>query len=138
MLKLKRFLNHSEIGTFGELYKADELLCKTVEAPWLDNRPFKSCIPAGLYSLVKRNDNVYMHNLALNVDGYNSHSTALPMRYACTWHVANLAKDLKGCIAPGRSLQILDNQLAVKYSAAAWQDIHAELLAADYLVIEWI
>ena len=47
---LTRFTS-TDHGTFGKLYVGDKTFF-TVEKPWLNNTPFKSCIPSGEYKLI--------------------------------------------------------------------------------------
>lgn len=44
---LERFA-YSPFGTFGKLIYGDKTFL-TVERPWLGNKPYKSCIPEGVY-----------------------------------------------------------------------------------------
>jgi hypothetical protein len=94
-------------GTFGALCFGASVV-HSVELPWRDNRPQRSCIPPGAYrcQLVKspRFGRVY---------GVQ----AVPGRSAVLIHSANLAGDidlgyttqLHGCIAPAMRLGALRN-----------------------------
>lgn len=86
---------HSK-GTNGKLYYNGQLVCHTIELPWLHNRMNVSCIPEGIYQLVKRNTAKRGDHLALvNVSG----------RSGILIHPANNAlKELRGCIAPVTTL----------------------------------
>lgn len=93
-LELKRAY-HSE-GTNGKLYHEEQLVCHTIELPWLQNRRNVSCIPEGSYSLSKRNTKTRGDHLIVN---------DVPDRSGILLHPANDAlKELKGCIAPVTSL----------------------------------
>lgn len=98
----------SDQGTFGLLRFGPEVV-RTVELPWRDNRPQRSCIPKGMYScsLVKspKFGRVYgVHNV--------------PGRSNVLIHSANLAGDvdmgwdtqLHGCIAPVTRLGAMRNK----------------------------
>lgn len=55
MLRL-RLIRYSQslIGTHGILsYDSGAPLCHTLELPWRNNRPMESCIPVGVYDVVK-------------------------------------------------------------------------------------
>lgn len=79
-------------GVNGELYLRGELLCYTIELPWLKNKRNCSCIPEGRYFLKKRWSP--KHKWHLEVTGVKNRSLILI-------HPANDArKELRGCIAP--------------------------------------
>lgn len=102
-------------GTFGVLQFGGRVL-HTVELPWRDNRPQRSCIPVGAYrcALVKspRFGRVY---------GVQ----AVPGRSNVLIHSANLAGDvdmgyttqLHGCIAPAMRLGAMRNSAGAMQSA---------------------
>lgn len=72
------------------------IVCYTIELPWLDNRHGVSCIPEGKYALVKRYSKKFGWHLLLQ--GVDNRSLIL-------MHPANDAKkELKGCIAPVSTL----------------------------------
>lgn len=79
-------------GTNGDLWCGGQLLCHTIELPWLANKRKISCIPEGVYVLKKRYDEKFgWHLWVSNVVG----------RQMILIHPANNAlKELKGCIAP--------------------------------------
>lgn len=82
---------HSE-GTNGLLKLNNELLCYTIELPWLNNLSRISCIPEGSYNLVKRYSAKFSNHLLLE---------NVPDRSLILIHPANNAlAELKGCIAP--------------------------------------
>jgi hypothetical protein len=79
-------------GVNGELYIDAALECYTIELPWLNNRPNRSCIPEGTYVLKERYSP--RHGRHLEVTGVKGRSFILI-------HSANNAlAELRGCIAP--------------------------------------
>ena len=40
--------------TLGSLYRNGEVICKVLELPWLDNKRAISCIPEGVYRVIKQ------------------------------------------------------------------------------------
>lgn len=89
---------------------------QTIERPWLDDMPDKSCIPVGKYSLVPTTVNhgplmglrtYALRNPALGVflddADASSYTGKLPVRKEIKIHPANCASELEGCIAPGLS-----------------------------------
>lgn len=84
----------------------------TMEQPWTPTdgcragKPFKSCIPTGLYELVDHESPRYgktkaLVNHSLGVYQYEHEREFDTDRYACLIHAANFVRDVQGCIAPG-------------------------------------
>jgi hypothetical protein len=79
-------------GVQGQLERNGELICYTIELPWLENQRRISCIPEGKYVLLKRFSLKY---------GWHFHLQTVPGRDYILIHPANDAKkELMGCIAP--------------------------------------
>jgi len=79
-------------GVNGLLRWGNEVICLTIELPWLGNRPRVSCIPEGRYPLRKR-----------YTPRFGSHFEVVGVtdRKYILFHSANDAdKELRGCIAP--------------------------------------
>lgn len=71
----------------------------TVERPWKNNEPEVSCIPTGLYRL--------RHGTFAAGGGYpDLEFVDVPGRKWIEIHRANKASQLKGCIAPGKGLNL--------------------------------
>lgn len=93
---------------------------ETIERPWIPvpNAPCGkkglSCIPVGIYTLEKHNSKTYPHSFALvNRDLWVYHFDGdVPVdrrgvaRTLVLIHASNLARELRGCIAPGRGRAI--------------------------------
>lgn len=85
-------------GTPGVLTFGTEV-CRTLELPWRDNKPQRSCIPTGTYSLLWLRSPKF---------GFCYHVLSVPGRANVLIHAANFAGDvelgwvsqLHGCIAP--------------------------------------
>lgn len=90
----------TEHGTLSRV-TIDETVLYGIEQPWRDNRPFYSCIPAGEYLLEPHTSPRFGPVWAF-VGGSVSHtcSNHLP-RYSCLIHIANYAREVKGCLAVG-------------------------------------
>ena len=87
---------HSDTSTIGKLYLNGEMMCDTLENPWLDNQRNISCIPAGQYNVRLRlaresATRDYLHLLVQEV----------PNRSYILFHIGNTAKDTQGCILVG-------------------------------------
>ncbi len=85
----------------------------TVERPWLDNKPFESCIPTGEYSLNWHESPKFDWCYEVeNVEG----------RTHILLHVANYPTDVVGCI--GLGLSLMGDRIAVGNSRAAMAAFH--------------
>jgi hypothetical protein len=127
-----------DLGTFGVLTLPSGTQLYSGELPWRGNKVGKSCIPAGTYNCTwtttaRHPDGVYE---VQDVKG----------RTAVQIHLGNWCgdadKDLKsnveGCILPGRAIDEIAGQKAVKGSADALKTLVAELEHLPFqLVIEW-
>lgn len=120
---LLRRLTTSDQGTLGLLQFGAEQV-RTLELPWRDNKPQRSCIPAGEYTCAIVNSPKFGR-----VYGVRN----VPNRSAVLIHPANLAGDvdlgfdtqLHGCIAPCERTGVMRNskgvlQLAGLVSRPAW------------------
>jgi len=88
--------------TLGELYINDKFKCKTLELPYLGNKPWVSCIPEGVYTctvLQSSNKFKYQHILINNV----------PRRTDIKIHKGNFKSDITGCILVGASFLDINN-----------------------------
>ena len=90
VIKLTRFAVMPE-GTLGRMNFPSGAQLYTIERPWIENRPFVSCIPAGVYQLEQ--------DLTGRVHG--PRLRAVPGRSQINIHPANKPHELQGCIAPG-------------------------------------
>lgn len=81
-------------GTNGLLTMGanSEPVCYTIELPWRNNEPNRSCIPEGTYVLKRRYSPKFRWHLEVK---------EVPGRSYILIHPANhAARELKGCIAP--------------------------------------
>lgn len=138
LLQLDRYGSLPGIGTFGELTVGD-ILFKTVEREWLDNKGFVSCVPNGLYSLSphhsqKKGDCFILENHQLNVYKFDT-----THRYAILIHIANFPNEVQGCIGIGKQLTYINGELGVTHSAASLQELQQILKDDEHqLQINWI
>lgn len=117
-------------GTNGKLYTNGSFQCYTIELPWEDNLPQRSCIPEGRYELKKRYSTRFgQHLLVENVKG----------RELILLHPANDAlKELRGCIAPvsiltGPGRGILSRNAFAKIISMVYRAAESETI---YLIIQ--
>lgn len=112
------------MGTFGTLTLEEDdpsgrpkviYTCFTVELPWEGNTPYKSCIPAGHYTLLP-----CYYNRG-EYDAYEVYD--VPGRTYIKMHIANCIADILGCIGVGEDLGFIKKQWAVTNSAATFYRI---------------
>ena len=94
MIEITRFALFGD-RTLGRL-KIDDLELWTIERPWLNNVPFKSCIPTGQYKVRRTNSPRFGPDIWQVQD--------VPDRTHILFHVANTSADVVGCIGCGISL----------------------------------
>lgn len=113
-LTITRFA-YTPMGVFGTYTLKSGIQYFTVERPWLNNQSGISCIPSGIYRCIPH---------FFNRGNYAAiEITGVPNRSAILIHIANKAIELNGCIAPGKSLGVLDNMWAVTFSGLAFNDL---------------
>jgi len=88
MLTIKR--DYQRNYTAGEMILPDGEMLFSLELPWLNNRPYVSCIPDGEYFFMRDTHGRHTYFRVLNVPG----------RSAIEFHPANNTSQLQGCIAP--------------------------------------
>jgi hypothetical protein len=115
-------------GTRGTWYDDDSSrLCYTIELPWLQNEPDKSCIPSGVYEFVKYLSPKHGFDVWLAQD--------VPGRSDIEIHPANLASELLGCIGTGDTLGDIDGRIAVLNSQVTFRMLMSKLPDSFYLTI---
>lgn len=138
--------SYSPTETQGILYIGDELFY-TIEKPWRNNVPYKSCIPEGVYEVepFKRPNGQSVYRLwGPDYDVYREESD-IPARktgrFLILIHQANFEREVVGCIAPGLSCGCLQDPAgqefknAVKFSRLAMDKIRS-ILGRDLHTLE--
>jgi len=90
---LKRAEVHDRAPTRGAIVINGETFC-TLERPWLNNKPFMSCIPPGEYE-------VRWHKSPSKGECWKLHG--VPNRSEILIHVGNSVDDTEGCILVGET-----------------------------------
>ncbi len=98
----------SPVGTRGNLTLNGELLCYTLERPWLENQNDVSDIPPGFYTVIKHNSPKFQDVWEV---------TNVPGREAILIHAGNTVQDTHGCILVG--LGIADGGISKSQAALA-------------------
>lgn len=113
-------LVHEEVQTRGRLYFFDGdkqvFDCVTMELPWKNNGKNISCIPVGIYTVVKHTSPKFGSCLKV---------LDVPGRSEILFHAGNYNKDTHGCILPGKQFAELNKDmfLDVVFSTATMQTI---------------
>lgn len=142
-LTLRRERNQPEAScTLGLLFVGGLSLC-TIERPWIPSPntrgglDSKSCVPCGTYKLVRHDSDAHPMTWALvnkDLDVNHWEDPHHPeLRALVLIHVANWARELRGCIAVGtrsgkgiNGYQVFDSKKAMHLLQAAipWTDEH--------------
>lgn len=121
--------------TVGNWYHDDELICHTMELPWIQNEKGISCIPAGLYNLKPRKSPSQGNTFYLENEKYGVSLSNDTMRTYIQIDVANKASELRGCIAVGSEFGIHTGEQCVINSKET-KSILMELLGNESHTIE--
>lgn len=137
-LKLYRYAT-TKLGTFGVLVVGSQTY-KTVERPYLDNKPFVSCVPPGKYTLENHSSRKFGETYALvnHELGVYHYDAPNAKRTAILIHSANFPRQLHGCIGLGKGLGFIQDQLAVVNSRQATGEVLRRLSIIDQHTIEII
>lgn len=106
MIRLQRYAD-TPLGMFATL-RVEDFLCHTCENPWLENRPFVSCIPEGVYPLKQQTFN--RHDPG-DLDYHTYEICDVPDRYHILFHIGNDMTDTEGCVLPGMGFGVSHRNL---------------------------
>jgi len=124
---IERFA-YTPMGVFGKM-TWDGGDCYTIEETWRNNVRGDSCIPVGIYEVIR--GHYPKHGEAFEVTG-------VPGRSAILFHVANTVKDIEGCIGPGEILGVVDGLWAVQKSGAAYKRFMDSMIGVDKFMLHII
>lgn len=116
---------HCTVGTL----QLDGLTLKTIERPWLNNAPNRSCIPEGHY---------YCQYLKRSASGKYKrvwHLQDVSNRSGILIHKGNLVSHSLGCIIVGLSHGYLNGYEAVLSSSSAFSKLRSILGNNDFDLI---
>lgn len=127
----KVYINrYSDNGTqtLGEMLFDGKKVAYTLELPWKGNANRISCIPKGIYKVIRRTSAKY---------GNHFHVTGTPGRSYILIHSANYYHDLLGCIGVGNGLSDIngDKQMDIINSKATMKKLLKELPLEFDLII---
>ncbi len=110
---------YTPLGTVGTITIEDaDFACYSIERPWLANIPSESCIPVGEYTAKL---GTFYRNTPDPGDDYPAWEVLdVPGRTLIKVHRGNTMLDVKGCIAVGNGLELLNGLWFVKNSRTAY------------------
>jgi len=116
-IHINRFADYGkpDEGTFGVL-TMDDFMCYTVERPWLDNAPFVSCIPLGVYQAEWHQSLKFGPCMIIYGGTVSKYYDPVYPRSSILIHPANWSNQLEGCIGLGDAVAIMDGRSAVTNS----------------------
>lgn len=118
-MKFKLLTFSNNLCTVGNLYSENgDLICNTMERPWLHNKLNVSCIPAGNYIISPVNSPKF--GVTYQVNGVVGRTHIL-------FHKANRPSELQGCIAPVSKFGVIKGEWAGLSSKAAYDKLMTEL-----------
>ena len=123
-LTLKTF--STDDVTIGKLYNGNNLICHTVERPWLDNVANESCIPEGEYTVKMTNSPRF---------GPTYEVKNVPGRTHILFHKGNTVKDSLGCILPVSNIGVVFNTIGGSSSKFAYDRL-MNLLHAETFILK--
>ena len=111
MRELKLITFSTNDVTMGKLYEGKDLICYTIERPWLKNARNVSCIPAGEYDVEMVNSPKFGHTYEVK---------DVPGRTHILFHKGNYVRDSFGCILPVSGVGIISLGIGGLLSAQAF------------------
>lgn len=121
MFKLLTFSNN--ISTIGNWYDGNELVCCTLERPWLKNKVNVSCIPAGVYTIRPVKSPKFGSSFEVCDVVGRSHILI---------HKGNYVSETQGCIMPVSKYGILGGQFAGLSSGKAYDKLMGVLGSSEH------
>ena len=114
-------MNVPGVGSFGAFFDGATEICKSVEREWLNNKPYVSCVPAGLYKMTKHNSPSKGKCYCLTSKEQGVTLAGPSVRTHVLIHIANWPEDLLGCIGPGEDYH--PSRWGVMNSTSAFNDL---------------
>ena len=123
--QIKRF-ECSERGTAGALLVNDELVCMTLERPWVQNAVNISCVPTGIYE---------SEEFRSNRHGSTYKVLNVPNRSGILFHKGNEIVHSTGCILLGQMIRVKSGRLSLVHSALAFEEFKRVLLGVNQFTL---
>ena len=120
MKKLKLITFSNNVCTTGKLYHEKDMVCYTMELPWLKNAKNISCIPAGEYMVKMTNSPKYGPCYKIrNVTG----------RTDILIHKGNTTLDTEGCILPASTIGVLNDMKGTHIAGLSSKNAYVKLMS---------
>lgn len=110
--------SYTKFGVLGYLEMPSGPLLRTLERPWVGNRPNISCIPPGVYICQRVQSPRF---------GETFEVTDVTGRTHILFHAGNFIKHSKGCVLVGLDTLIEKGELMVTNSREGFKDFMAAL-----------
>lgn len=115
-------------GTLSTLHRQDgSHVCFVVERADLNNTPNQSCVPEGTYHLVPHQSPKFGACYALEAPTLGVTRYGPSLRTHILIHSANTPSQLQGCLAPGVDVGVINGEIGVIQSKAAFNALMNEL-----------
>ncbi len=111
MKQLKLITFSVDSVTIGKLYDGKEVICDTIERPWVNNAINTRCIPAGNYVVKLTNSPKY--KVCYKVKN-------VPGRSHILFHKGNSVNDSLGCILPVSTIDVFEGKIGGLSSGRAY------------------
>lgn len=105
-------------GTLGKLLIPGRQSMATLEPPWANNTPSRSCVPAGTYFLELRPSQI-MKSTTAGKKNDALYLTSVYQRSSILIHPGNTVDDTKGCILLGLKHGLVNKAPGVMHSVQA-------------------
>lgn len=122
-MKLHR-IEQNDFATYGILTDDDHReFGKTLELPWRDNHHTTSCVPSGAYTAERYFSPHHGFDVFRLID--------VPGRDYVEIHIANLPRDIEGCIGLGSAFGVVDGAHGIVGSRTAFKAFMAQMHGID-------
>jgi len=99
----------------------------TLENPWVENIPDKSCVPTGVYICKPYTSSKYRDVFEVtNVTG----------RSYILFHIGNTEKDTRGCILPGLRFGFIENNIPAVLESATAMDLLKNHIGKNEFILD--
>ncbi|MCK4609480.1 MAG: hypothetical protein KAT71_08355 [Gammaproteobacteria bacterium] len=149
-LEIVRFANHEALGCPGRLYQDGKFIAYTMEQPWASHetsrggKPYKSCVPEGIYSLVDYESTKYgnckiLVNPNLDVVAISQDRMTHEQRFKCLlFHRGNYHTNFKGCIGAGENYQLIIDAMGITSTKRICKEVNELIKDEDQIIIRWL